>query len=132
MTKTELIYRFKKYATLNNIVMFVAAIIVLTGVWSTIDTLQRNFSLQMQVNDLDQQIEVAELETSTLGLEQQYFQSSEYLELSARQYLGKATPGEKMIILPKHQPAAKSIERPARYVEPSNLEQWKQFFFGSS
>src|SRR5690606_28749630 len=93
MTKTEFIYHARKYATFNNVVIFVAACIVIAGIWSTVGTLQKNYALQREVDDLDQQIQIAELETATLALEKDYYKSDEYLELSARKYLGKALPG---------------------------------------
>ena len=132
MSKKELAYHIKKYATFNNAVLSIAAIIVISGVWSTISTLQKNYTLQRQVNELDQQIEIAELEVATQDLEQDYFKSNEYLELSARKYLGKVLPGEKVIILPKSDNEEPSFARPARSVQPSNYELWRQFFFGTN
>lgn len=131
MTSKEYYYHIKKRLTLNHIVLAVAVFITVLGVWNTIQTLQRNFALQLQVNQLDQQIAIAELETQTLVLQQEYYKSDEYLELSARQYLGKVAPGEKVIILPKATVDAETLGHQAQRVEPSNLQLWNQFFFGS-
>ncbi len=122
----------RRNATINNAVLVAAGLIVLASIWSTVGTLQRNFRLQQKVDLLTQEIEVAKLEAETLELQQQYLKSPEYLELMARAKLGKALPGEKVIILPaspksKPSTAATTLLRPA---EKSNFEKWMQFFFG--
>lgn len=122
----------RRNATLNNGVLLVAGIIVLASIWSTVGTLQRNFRLQQKVDLLTQEIEVAKLEAETLELQQQYLKSPEYLELTARAKLGKAMPGEKVIILPvspKSTPAP-TATTPTPRTDKSNFQKWMQFFFG--
>ncbi|MFZ1458927.1 MAG: septum formation initiator family protein [Candidatus Saccharimonadales bacterium] len=122
---------FRRHATLNNGVLAAAAIIVLASVWNTVETLQKNFLLQQRVDTMKQEIAIAEIETETLKLQQQYLKSTEYQELTARAKLGKSSPGEKVIILP---PLPKSdtpqAETPTTRVPRSNFAKWTQFFFG--
>lgn len=132
ITTQHLYHRLRPHATLNNVVLLAAAGIVLIGVWNTIATLQKNFLLQQRVDSLDQQIEIARLETETARLQQQYLRSPEYIELVARKSLGKAAPGEVMVVLPPT-PAEPSSKQPAQHaaVARSNPQLWIDFFFGS-
>ncbi len=122
---------YKRYATLNNGVLLVASIIVLASIWNTVETLQYNFVLQQRVDRMKQEIAIAEIETETLKLQQQYLKSPEYQELTARAKLGKSSEGEKVIILPPQAktPTASSTVTPVKLPQ-SNFAKWMQFFFG--
>ncbi len=132
MHATHYLTLLRRHATLNNGVLFVAAIIVVASVWNTLSTLQRNFRLQQKVDLLSQQIEVAKLEAETLELQQQYYKSAEYIELTARAKLGKAMPGEKVIILPSSPKSVPGASPSTTTIKPekSNFDKWLQFFFG--
>ncbi|MBC7746449.1 hypothetical protein H7Y40_00505 [Pedobacter sp.] len=133
MKISKVFHHWRQYMTLNNGAVAVALLIALSWLWGTVVTLQKNFVLQQQVGALDQQVQIAEIENTNLGFQRQYFKSSEYLELAAREKLGKAAPGEKLIILPPtvKSPAA-SVPAPATSVEASNFQQWMRFFFGKN
>ncbi len=121
----------RQRATLNNIVLAVALMVVAASIWNTVMTLQKNFLLQQRVDLLEQQIKVTQLEVETLRLQQQYLQSPEYQELTARAKLGKANPGEKVINLPPLPPEAKPpSSQPVKLDELSNFDKWMRFFFG--
>jgi cell division protein FtsB len=129
----HLIARYRHYATIQNGTIVLAAIIALGWVWGTVQTLQKNFSYQQQVDALNQQVELEKLRNENLKFQQVYFKSDEFLELSARQRLGKANPGEKLIILPDSRSITDKTasQRVAPTVpKASNLSQWLQFFFG--
>lgn len=129
-----LIKRVKALATLNNAVLIVALLIASTWVWSTIEAIQHNFKLQQQVDALSQQIAVDELQNKTLELQRAYYNSDQYLELSARERLGLAMPGEKVLILPAN--TVKPVEQTQPQVtdtgiaDRSNFAQWMYFLFG--
>lgn len=121
-------------ATLNNAVLLVAMLIAATWVWSTIEAIGHNFKLQQQVDALAQQIAVDELQNKTLQLQKAYYNSDQYLELSARERLGLVMPGEKLLVLPPNtvKPLA-PVVAPASDVsitERSNFAQWMYFLFG--
>lgn len=134
MSLHALKHRLRKYYTLDNIVLILAVLIALGWIWGTMDTLQNNFRLQAQVNTLRQQVEQDSLEAQNLELENQYYASPEYLELEARKRLGKAAPGEHLLILPpntvKDTVAVQST--PNRADTPvSNFQAWLNFFFAN-
>jgi cell division protein FtsB len=126
--------KIRSHFTTNNGVLFIALLIGASWAWSTIEAIQRNFKLQQQVDALTQQIAVQQLENKSQQLQNQYYQSSEYLELSARERLNKAQPGEKLVILPPNtvavqpEPTAQTIEAPI--TSRSNFAQWMYFLFG--
>ncbi|HSH56117.1 MAG TPA: septum formation initiator family protein [Candidatus Limnocylindrales bacterium] len=76
-------------------------IIVLLVSWSGVKAIQTNYQLQKQISQLQQENEVQKLKNSNQQLKNEYYKSSQYLELSARQNFGLAAPGEKILIVPK-------------------------------
>lgn len=128
---------FKKvqhHLTLNNAVLLLALLITVSWAWGTVQAIQQNFELQQQVDGIGQQIAYQELENETLQFENQYYNSNEYLELSARDHLGKANPGEKLLILPPTTVSDKAATgQPAvtPIAKRSNLQQWMYFLFGN-
>lgn len=125
--------KIRTLATLNNGVLVVAILIASTWVWSTIEAIQHNFTLQQQVDALSQQISVEDLQNKTLQLQKAYYNSEQYLELSAREHLGVANPGEKVVVLPPNTVQTSAAITPASQTptaNKSNFAQWMYFLFG--
>ena len=132
-------YRFRhKYLTLNNVVVTVALIIAASWVWGSLGVMQRNYDLQKEVDYKQRQLQLTQLETSNMELEQRYYKTAEYQELAARQTLGLALPGEKVLILPPNTAAAKAADQATQAQtanvssQTSNFQQWVKFMFGNS
>jgi cell division protein FtsB len=129
-----------KYFTLNNAVIVLAFAIAAGWVWGSLGVLQRNYTLQKQVDDKQQQLLVAQLDTETAQLQQRYYQTPEYQELAARQDFGLANPGESVLILPPNSQAAINADQAATTSESAssvgppvgNFEQWMNFLFGGN
>lgn len=79
----------------------VFVIIVLLITWSGIRAIQSNYELQQQIAELKQQNQLAQLQNSTIALQNEYYKTNQYLELSARDYFGLALPGDKELIVPQ-------------------------------
>lgn len=77
------------------------AVIVLLISWSGVKSIQSNYELQKQISRLEQQNEVSKLQNKNLKLQNEYYKTNQYLELSARQNFGLAKPGEIELIVPK-------------------------------
>jgi cell division protein FtsB len=125
--------RYRPYLTIQNGTIVLALVIALGWIWGTVQTLQKNFAYQQQVDVLNENVELEELRNQNLKFQQQYYKSAEFLELSARQRLGKANPGEKLIILPDSRSVVDTATTPGdapAAVKASNLTQWVEFFFG--
>lgn len=131
---SQLLRKAKAHLNLNNGVLLVAMLIATSWVWSTIDAIGRNFRLQQQVDDLQQQIAVEELKNKAAELQNKYYASAEYQELSARERLNKAAPGEKVLILPPNTVSSDTQKEPVATETPiterSNFAQWMYFLFG--
>lgn len=130
----KIIYHIRwRYLTLNNVVLAIAFIIGINWTWGSIEMMQRTYTLQRSLDLKQREQRVAELEVTTLEYEQNYYQSSEYKELAARQHLGLADPGEKVLILPPNTPI-EITEKVYTQEEkaPSNFKQWMNFLMGSN
>lgn len=90
--------------------------LVLLVSWSTVTVIQTNYDLQKQVSQLEQQNEVNRLENNNLKLKNQFYNTDQYLELTARRQFGKAAPGEKVLLVPKDVALAHTVDLP----EPKN------------
>jgi cell division protein FtsB len=133
----KIIYTIRhKYWTFNNIVIAVAFLIAASWVWGSLQVMQRNFTLQREVDQKNRQLQLTELQTQSLELQQRYYQTDEYRELAARESLGLVMPGENVLILPENSQAAKDADKETSVAvssnQPttSNLEQWLNFLFG--
>ena len=129
----HLLNRYRHYLTIQNGTIVAALLIALGWTWGTVQTLQKNFAYQQEVDLLRETVELETLRNQNLQFQQEYFRSAEFLELSARQRLGKANPGEKLIILPDSRDivdTAGPSEQQAPTRRAGNVSQWVQFFFG--
>lgn len=127
-----------RYFTMNNIVVAVALIIGASWAWGSIEMMQRNYNLQKELDTKLREQKLIELETQNLALQQRYYKSSEYQELSVRERVGLANPGEKALILPENTQAAKDADGAAAEISrqpsqpASNFQQWMNFLFGGN
>ncbi len=122
----------KKHLTLDNIALLVAMVLALSWAWSTINVLTKNYDLEKQVQQARLDNQVLELQNETLRLQQAYYQTDEFLELQARALLGKANPGEHLVVLPRFSAESNnnSTGNTGLTSEKSNFEQWMDFLFG--
>ncbi len=118
------------------------AFIVLLTTWSGINIIQTNYKLQQEIAEIDQRNQLAELQNSNLKLQNEYYNTDTYIELTLRQQFSKGAPGEKLILVPKdvalaHVPKADVPTSPKNGVDQSddrpqyqkNFQAWLDFFF---
>src|SRR5579863_9597721 len=91
-----------KYFELRYAGQAIFVVIILLVSWSGIGAIQSNYNLQEQVNQLNQQNQLANLENENIALQNQYYNSKQYLELSSRENLGLALPGETELLVPNN------------------------------
>lgn len=129
-------YRIRhKYLTLNNGVIIIALMIAVGWAWGSLSVMQRNYTLQKELDDKSRQLVLAQLDTDNAKLEQRYYKTNEYKELAVRERLGLGLPGESVLILPPNsqsvKDADKKISDPVIETETiSNFNQWMNFLFG--
>jgi cell division protein FtsB len=127
----------------RNIALYVFGVIVLAIAWSGAKTVQNNYQLQKQINTLKQQNEVLSLQNGNNFLQNQFYKTNTYLELSARQNLGLAAPGEQVLVVPKSTAmkyvdpkldtslgSAQTEPKDTRSKFVKNLEAWRDFLLG--
>jgi cell division protein FtsB len=119
--------------------LVVFGIIVLLISWSGVKSIDTNYRLQREIARLQQENKVLELNNSNSELQNDYYKTDQYLELSARQNLGLAKPGETELIVPKEvtlkysaaPPATTAATAKASSKQPAyqkNLQAWVNFF----
>jgi cell division protein FtsB len=118
-------------------------VIVVLISWSGVKAIDTNYRLQRQISKLQQQNQVSKLDNANTSLQNEYYRTDQYLELSARQNLGLAQPGETELIVPENvalkytvdPPAGKSVAAVTASKQPKyqrNLQAWVNFFLHRS
>ncbi len=131
----KLTHQLTKFGDIRFTGQLIFMAIVLLIFWSGAKAIQSNYGLQKQVTELKQQNQVSELQNSTIALQNNYYKSNQYLELSARQNFGLAAPGETELIVPssvalsytKNVPSSSSAATTNNSNE-LNYEAWINFF----
>lgn len=130
-----------QYLTMNNVVLAVAAVIAISWAWASVQAVQRNYTLQREVDDKHRQQQLMELRTEMLVYEQRYYKSREYQALEAKRRLGLAEPGEKVLVLPPNTAKARAADKsgassdvvlPQATSSPAPAQQWMDFLFGGN
>jgi cell division protein FtsB len=85
----------------KNVGLVVFLIIVLLISWSGVKALQTNYNLQKQISLLKQQNDVDQLQNINQQLQNEYYGTNQYLNVTARQEFGLGEPGETELIVPK-------------------------------
>lgn len=124
--------------------LIVFGIIILLVSWSGIKAIQTNYGLQKQISKLQQENDVQKLTNDNLNLQNQYYQTDQFLELAARRQFGLGAPGEKLLIVPKNVALSYTIDLPSaakKVVSTTNanqpfyrrnLQAWMHFLFRKS
>jgi len=123
----------------KNLGLYVVLLIGLSVTWSTIKTIQKNYSLQRQIVTLQQSVAVQAQMNKNETLLINYYSSDSYLSLEARKYFNKALPGEKLILVPTavsnkyiHQTAVINSDiskNKSKSKALQNWQDWVNFFF---
>jgi len=120
--------------------LLVFVVIVVLVSYSGVNVIQTNFNLEKQVSKLQQQNQVNQLENNNLKLQNEYYNTDTYAELTARKQFGKAAPGETEVIVPKSVALAHTVDlpdlsqkqaakvAPAKSTYQQNFEAWMNFF----
>jgi cell division protein FtsB len=118
--------------------LIVFLIIMLLVTWSGVKSVQTNYGLQKKISNLQQENQVQQLKNGNLNLENNYYNTNQYLELSARQDFGLAQAGETEVIIPKSVALSRLVTLPYESNQhqvvadqpkwQSNFDAWVNFF----
>lgn len=115
-------------------------VILLLVSWSGVKAIETNYGLQKQISALKQENAVKRLANENLKLENEYFETPQYLEVAARQDFGLAAPGETVLKVPRSVamsftvdlPKAEAAQEESKTRQPAyqrNFQAWMDFFF---
>jgi cell division protein FtsB len=122
----------------RNVGLLVFTVIVLLISWSGVKSIQTNYGLQKQIAELQQENQVQSLENADLALQNQYLNTNQYLEVTARENLGLGASGETELLIPQSVALAHTVKQPSISTVSStlpkqpfwqrNFEAWIDFF----
>ena len=147
--KTKIMQKLDPYADIvhtyvlslrdvRNVGLLAFTVIVLLISWSGVKSIQTNYGLQKQISQLQEEDQVQGLENADLALQNQYLNTPQYLEVTARENLGLGAPGETELLIPQSVALAHTVRQPGISTVPSelpkqptwqrNFEAWIDFF----
>lgn len=115
----------------RNIGLLVFGVLVILVTWSGVKAIQANYTLQRQIYELQKTNDVKRLENANIELTNEYYKTSQYLEVTARQNLGLAAAGETVLLVPKEVAMAHTISMPKDETEKTSTESlpfWQRNF----
>ncbi len=140
ISKTKFNNIYRDLSDVRVLMLLGFGVIAILVSWSGIKAIQANYSLQKQIATLEQENQLHQLENKNLDLKNQYLNTDEFLELSARRQFGLAAPGERVYLIPNKVALAHTVDL-AQVVSTSgvvvakdqpvyrqNLQAWVNFF----
>lgn len=133
---------YKEFSDVRLIGLIMFGVVAVLVAWSSLKTLQINYELQKKEAVLRQKNSNKKLENENLKFKNTYFETDEYLELTARRQFNKAAPGEELYLIPREVALEKSVDPPKTPEEKKqaqaknkpkyqqNFEAWVDFLFG--
>ena len=139
--KIENILKDKGLYDVRILGLLLIGIVTVMVFWSGAKIVQQNYELSIKVEEIRQENEVIELENQNKALRNEYLATNEYAELTARRVFGRASPGERVYIVPQdvaeealttpdteREAEVATAEKP-QYQE--NFEAWMNIYFGN-
>ena len=136
----KVIARAAQLRDLRVVGLLLFLVIVFLVSWSGVKAIETNYVLQKQISALKQENRVKKLANENLKLENQYFNTSQYLEIAARHDFGLAAKGETVLNVPRSVamsftidlPKTQAIEEQPKAKQPAyqrNFQAWMDFLF---
>ncbi len=89
-------------------------IVTLLVTWSGVKVAQTNYELAKKISVARQRNDIASLENQNLKLKNKYYETNQFLELSARRQFGRAQPGEKLYVVPEEVALRRTVDLPTQ------------------
>ena len=123
------------YLSFDNVIFFIAIAACIAWTYSSLSATSRNWELSQKLATKNMELSLIRYEVDNLELENDYYRSAEYQELSARAKQNKMLDGEHLVYLPANSETAltkydANTNDSAETVAPSNVSQWMSFLFG--
>ena len=127
--KNDLINFINRFQDIRFTGQVVFVLIILLISWSGVKAIQLNYSLQQQILKLNEQVKIQKLVNQNIAIQNQYYSSNQYLELSARQNFGLGNAGETEVIVPQNVALSYTVPMPnsaSQSGSSSKLSSWQQ------
>jgi cell division protein FtsB len=136
----RIVYWVSQLRDLRVVGLLLLLVIVLLVSWSGVKAIETNYDLQKQIAALRQQNRVKELANENLKLENEYFETPQYLEVAARHDFGLAKKGETVLNVPRTVAMSFTVDLPKPQApkeeteaqQPTyqrNFQAWLDFLF---
>jgi cell division protein FtsB len=136
----RIVYWASQLRDLRVVGLLLFLVIVLLVSWSGVKAIETNYDLQKQIAALRQQNRVKELANENLKLENEYFETPQYLEVAARHDFGLAKKGETVLNVPRTVAVSFTVDLPkpqapkeeTKVRQPTyqrNFQAWMDFLF---
>lgn len=118
--------------TSNSALNVVGGIVIIYLLITLLRTVQHNYVLGKQIDDLNAQTALLQDQKSQLAYNIQYYNTDSFRDREARSKLGLQLPGENVVIIPRPSPtpSAAVTQATKSAVKRSNLQQWFDFLGG--
>lgn len=103
-------------------------IVALLVTWSGVKVAQTNYELAKKISVARQRNDIASLENQNLKLKNKYYETNQFLELSARRQFGRAQLGEKLYVVPEQTALKRTVDMPTQTSKIPKEEQKKSKF----
>ncbi len=108
--KNNILEKIRLFADTRVLGLLAFGAIALLVTWSGIKVVQTNYELEKKISVSKQENAISQLENQNMKLKNQYYESSQYLELTTRRQFGKAAPGERLYTIPETVALSKTVE----------------------
>lgn len=127
--------KIQKLFTSQNAVLILFVVLAVSLIINTFGVIQKNYSLQQDVDELSDKVALVELQNQNLKYNIAYYETDAYLEIEAKRRFNLAAAGESVILLPKDgEPVVEAdtddLVVVASTDDKSNFEQWMAFLSG--
>jgi len=128
-----------KFLDSKNAVFGVFLIVALSMIYNTLVVIDKNYTLQQQVDKLADEIALIEVQNQNLKYNIEYYKTDSYLKNQAKRRFNLAEPGEKVIFFDKNNnqtteqnssAVENKLETKPQYRD--NFDKWFIFLFGKS
>ena len=134
----KIIQELKVFQDVRAIGLVGFGVVAILVTWSGVKVAQDNYELGKKISVARQKNDIAQLENQNLKLKNTYYETNQFLELSARRQFGRALPSEKLYIVPEEVALKKTVEMPISIAkvqdsEPNrpkflqNIDKWINF-----
>ena len=131
--------RLESFFSLNTLLYAIALVIAVSLSLNTVSVIERNYTLEQEVESLQEEISILSLENENLKFNIEYYKTDDYLEVAAKEKFSKRGTGESVVVFERDEftptntalsfETVEQEEQQADFKE--NFNAWWDFLFSS-